>query len=157
MQLERYSQEQIDVQCIVVSHERTSRCSTRNRVQRGAFDFAELSVAQSLANGGDDRGPVEKPGNDSLGIRHVQVAQSLPQLGIIQTMMLFGRWLDRLTLKVQVFDKDRDFTGVRATKSTINADQISEVETVGQLPVLFADLFLADEQTESARFDHGYQ
>src|SRR5688572_9328336 len=66
-------------------------------------------------------------------------------------MMLFRRRLTRLAEEIQFFGKDRQLACFRATQLTIHANDVTQIELIRELPILLANLALADEQLNAAR------
>ena len=54
VQLQRDPQEQVDVERVVMRHERPGRGAAGDRVQRRPFDFDEAAAAERLANRAHD-------------------------------------------------------------------------------------------------------
>ena len=52
--------------------------------------------------------------------------------------------------KCTVGGEDRQLAGSRAVQLAVDADDVAQVEALGQLPVLLADLLLADEHLDRA-------
>ena len=77
--------------------------------------------------------------------------QPLPHFQVCQAVIFFGWRIERLGQEVQVLDKDRELAGLRPLQLAIDTDDVPQVEALGQVPVLFADLVAADEQLDLPR------
>ena len=93
---------------------------------------------------------LQEPRQHAFGVDQVEIAHPLPQFGIGQAVVLFGRRLERLGEKMQLLGEDRQLAGLGALQLAIDADQVAQVEALGQGPVLVADLAAADEQLDLA-------
>ena len=80
----------------------------------------------------------------AFGVDQVEVAHPLPQLGIGQALVLLRRRLDALGEEMEVRGEDGQLADVRPLQLAVDADQVAQIELLGKLPVLFADLVHAD-------------
>ena len=78
----------------MVRDERPGGRAAGDGVQRGAFDLHESLAGQRAADRLHDLGSPQKALQHPFGVDQVQVAQPLPQLGIDQPLVLFGRGFD---------------------------------------------------------------
>ena len=116
----------------------------------GPFDLDEALAGQRVADRLHDLRALQEPRQHALGVDQVEVAHPLPQLGIGQAVVLFGRRLDRLGEEVQLLGEDRQLAGLGALQLAVDADQVAQVEALGQGPVLLAHLAAADEHLDLA-------
>src|SRR5450755_2124364 len=121
-----------------------------DRMERRPFDFDEALAIQCFADGADDLGAVEKPRHDALAVDEVEIAHPLAELGIGEAVVLFGRSGQALAQDRESLGEDGKLAGLGAAQLAVDADDVAEVETLGELPAV-ADLFLADEELELAR------
>jgi len=119
-------------------------------VQRGPLDLHEPLAAQRIADRLHDPRAAQKTLQHAFGVDQVQVTHALAQLGIDQPLVLEGRGLDRLGQEVELLGEDAQLARLRVPQLAVDTDDVAQVETLGQGPVLGPDLRLADEHLDSA-------
>ena len=150
VQLKSNSQIQLHVERVVVRHERLGCRTARDRVQRWSLDLNELVRRQRRADRMNDLGSLEESLQRIGVVRQIDVPHSLSQLGILQSGMLLRWWLKRLGHEVQPGCDDGQFAGIGTSKSTINSDQIAEVQEFGQIEIGVRHLAFGDHDLDVA-------
>ncbi len=143
-------QEEGDVQGVVVGGKRPGRRSASNRVQRRAFDFDVAFAIQGAADRLEDFGAFQEAVHHAVRVDQVQVPHPLPQFRIGQPVMFFWGGQDGFGEEMESFGKNCQFAGAGVLQLAVHADDIAQVEQEGQLPILGADLVLADHDLDSA-------
>ena len=92
---------------------------------------------------------LQEPRQHAVAVGQVEIPHPLPQLGVGEAVVLFGRRGEALREEVQLLGEDRQLAGLRAAQLAIDADDVAQVEALGQRPVV-ADLLLADEELDLA-------
>ena len=80
----------------------------------------------------------------------IEVAPPLPKFGIGQALVLLGRRGDRLAQQFQVLGEDGQLALHGPLEFAVDADDVAEVEALGQGEVLVAHLALADHHLNGA-------
>jgi hypothetical protein len=134
-----------------MSLERFGGGTTGNRVERGTFDVDETFPRQRFSDGLDDFRSAEHPFQHAVGVDQIHVSHSTPQFGIGQSVKLVGRRFDGLRQKSQFRCRNGKFTGASPHQFAIDTDYVTEIETLSEFPILFADLIAADENLDLSR------
>ena len=92
----------------------------------------------------------EKPRQHAFAVGQVEIPHPLPQLGIGQAVMLFRRRLRAILVrKCSCSAKIVSSPVFVRLQLAVDADDVAQVEALGQCPVV-ADLLLADEELDLA-------
>ena len=108
--------------------------------------FARQRVADRL----HDLRPPQETLPLAVGMDQIEVAHPLPQFGVGQALVLFRRRFDALGEEVDVGGKDGQLAHLGAAQLAIDADQVAQVELLGQFPVLLAHLLHADRHLDAS-------
>ena len=107
-------------------------------------------MCERLANRADDLRAIQKPRHHAFAVRQVEIPQPLAQLGVGEAVMLFRRRGQALRENREPLGEDRKLARLRAAQLAVDADDVAQVEALGQLPIV-AHLLLADEELNLAR------
>ena len=86
----------------------------------------------------------------AVGVDQIEIPHPLPQLGIGQALVLLRRRGDRLGEELQVLGEDRQLARLGPLQLAVDADDVAQVEALGQGEVLVAHLALADHHLDRA-------
>ena len=150
VQLQGDAEEEVDVQGIVVRGERPRGRAAGDGVQRRAFDLDEAFARQRVADRLHDLRPPQETLPLAVGMDQVEIAHPLPQLGVGQALVLFRRGFDALGEEVDVGGEDGQLAHLGAAQLAVDADQVAQVELLGQFPVLLAHLLHADRHLDAS-------
>ena len=150
VELERDAHEEVDVERVVMGFEGPGCGAAGDRMERGAFDFDELAAMERFADRADDFGAVQEARHDAVAIHQIEVPHAMAELGIGEAVMLFGRRGEALGEDREVLGEDRELAGFGAAELAVDADDVAQVEALGEWPIV-ADLLLADEELDLAR------
>ena len=142
---------EVDVQGVVVRLERPGGRPAGDRVQRRPFDLDETLAGQRVADRLHDLRPPQEPLQHAVGVDQIEVAHPLPQFGIGQALVLFGRRARcDLVRKCSFSAKMVSSPVLRALQFAVDADHVAQVEPLGQRPILLAHLVHADRHLDAA-------
>ena len=150
VQLQGDSQVEVDIQGVVMGRKRPGGRPAGDRVQRRPFDLDEPAAGQRVADRLHDLRPPQKPLQHAVGVDQVEIAHPLPQLGIGQALVLFRRRGNRLGQELQVLGEDRQLALHGPLQLAVDADDVAQIEALGQGEVLLAHLVLADHHLDRA-------
>src|SRR5262249_24902004 len=123
-----------------------------DRLHRGPLDLDEAPPAQHAPERGEYAGPAEE-GLHRLGIaEQVDVALAAALLDVGQAVPLLGGRHEALAEERQAagFGEDRQIAGAGMAQRAVDAQQVAQVEPLGQGPAGLADLVLADHHLDLA-------
>ena len=143
VQLQGDPQEQVDVERVVVRRERPGGRPAGDGVQRRALR-PRRSPRRPACCGSTARSCVRRRNRSqhAFGVDQVEIPHPLPQFGIGQALVLVRRRLDRLGEEVQLLGEDRQLAGLGAPQLAVDADDVAQVEALGQCPVRSPTCFL---------------
>ena len=150
VQLQGDSQEQVDIQGVVVRNERPRGSPARDRVQGRPLDFHEPFRGQRAADRVDDLGPFQKPRQNTFAVDQIEIPHPVPQLGIDQPLVLGGRRLDRLGEEVDPVCENRQLAGLGLLELSIDADNVPQIQAFHNGPVLLAQEPSGKKQLDAA-------
>ena len=150
VQLQGDPQEQVDIEGVVMRGEGPRGGPAGNGVQRRALDLDKAFARERVADRLHDLRPPQETLPLALRMDQIEIPHPLPQFRVGQALVLFRRSLDALGKEVDVGGKDRQFAHLRADQFAVDADQVAQVELLGQFPILIAHLVHADRHLDSA-------
>ena len=151
VQLQGDAQEQVDVEGVVVRDERPGRGAAGDGVQRRRLHLEEAAVVEVAADGADDQHALAGAVERLRVVDQVEVAVAQAELHVLHSAPLVRVRLQRLGQDRQAVGEHRRLAAARLAVGAVDADQVAEVEQLGQLPAGFADLLLAEHHLDAAR------
>src|SRR5260370_5809441 len=128
MELGRNPQIEVDVEGVVMSHERLCRSAPGDRVKHRRLDLDVAALGEMAA---DRRYRPAAPEQRVAALRvhdQVEIALAIAQLDIGQPMIFFGQGAQRLRENRNIRGVDRKLAARRPPNQAFNADQITDVE-----------------------------
>jgi hypothetical protein len=97
------------IQRVMVRGERAGSRATVQRLQRRRLDLKVVALVEKGADGGDDSRPNAEDAPDLLIRQQVEVPLSVPDINILQSMLLFRRRVYRLGQHGDLCHPQRNF------------------------------------------------
>ena len=138
IQLRRNTQVELHVERVVIRHERTRRCTARNRRHHGRLHFEEASLVEVAADRLDDLRARDERVLDLWIHDEIDVALTVAHFHILQTVKLFGKRAQRLREKREIVDAHRELAAPRAKDDASDADDVTDVQELELLVLLLA-------------------
>ena len=139
-------QVQIEVERVVVRHERPSGRAAELDTQRRRLDFDEPAAVEEASDGGHGGEP-DLEHATRLGIHdQVDVALPEPRVDVGEAVPLVGQRPQRLRKQLERADLHRQLTAARGHHRALDADPVAEVELVELHVRLIADRVARDEE-----------
>ena len=149
VQLRRDAQEQVHVQRVVVRRERPGGGAAVDRLQYGRFDFEKSAAMQHAAGVVDDPGALDEH-VARLGIgEQVHVPPAIAGFDVGEAVEFLGRRSQGLAEQGQAGTPEGELAGLGAAEGSFDADDVAEVEQLGDFPAL-GDHLLAEAELEVA-------
>ncbi len=142
VELGRDAQIEIEVEGVVVRHERTRQRAAGDRLHHRGLDLEEAAGAKELARGVEDLGAgaedlahvgVHEQIEIALAVAHLDVGQAVPLLG--QRTQRLGEVVDRR-------GEQRRLAGPGTEQPPLEARDVAEIELAKDREVVLADLVL---------------
>ena len=150
MQLRRDAQVQVDVQGVVMGHERTRRRAALHRIEDGRLAFDVAQVVEVLADAAvDERALLE-------GLAHfriddqVDVALAVAGVHVLEAAPLVGQRADGLAQQDVVLHVQGDLAALRAEDRALAADDVADVQLLEAVIFVGAEIVHLDVDLDAA-------
>ena len=98
----------------------------------------------------NDLGSVQKSLQRTNVVSQIDIPHTLPKFRILQSSMLLRRWLQGFGHKVKLGRKHGQFPRVGTTQTSIDSDQVAEVQKLRQIKVGVGNLSLCQKDLDIA-------
>jgi hypothetical protein len=143
IQLGRDSQEELEIQGVVVRHERPRERASRDRLHHRRLDLEVPPCVEEAAEEADDRRAFLEDGS-RFGIDgQVEMPFPVAPLDVFQAVPFLRERAEALGQECQLARLDRKFSRARAEDLSLDADPVAQVQGPEDLPGRVPDRVLA--------------
>jgi hypothetical protein len=131
--------------------ERLRRGSARHRLQHRRFHLQEPARFHKSPDLAHDRDPRFENGPRFLVRDQIQVALAISRLDVLEPVPFFRQWPERFPKQLELMNFERRLARLGDEASSLDPDEVSEVDQLEKLDHLFADFLGVDINLHSPR------
>ena len=129
--------------------ERPRRRPARDGLHRRRLDLDKAPLRHHLAKRRDDLRPAQERLERLRVGEQVDITPPIALLEVGQPVPLFRRRQQALGQEGELRGEDGQLAGLGVSERAVHADQVAQVQQLGEVPGLVADLLLADEDLDA--------
>ena len=155
VELGRDAHVEIEIERVVVRHERPRRRAAEDRVHHRRLDLEEAARVEEAPDRAHDRGALAED-LAHVGVHHqVDVALAVADLDVLQAVPLLGQRARRLGQDDRLVGQDRQLAGAREHGAADRAHEVAALDLLPQLVGGVADLVLLHVELDLAACGRG--
>jgi hypothetical protein len=134
-----------------MSGERAGGGTAGDGVQRGGLRLHKAPLIQIVADGADNLDPLVGALERLRRVDQIEVAVPQAELDILHAVVAGRVWFERFGQHRQRTSLDGQLATPGGAEVPVDADEVPQIEQLGQLPAQLADLLLAQQHLDFAR------
>ena len=113
-----------------MGHKRSCRCAARIGNEHRSFHLHEITAVKETTNFLNDCGSLLEGLADILIHDEIHISLAIADIGILQSVELLRKRLQRLGKKDQFLRMDRNLSGLCAEREALDADDVTDVQAL---------------------------